>query len=112
MTLSLQLRRSPSQRQMGNCPSLIWAGRCEGSESLPALQDASDSEDDDSDNDQALADAMGGVHMHGSHRDPEVSMRSLESVGFAPKDEEVHMQAAWSNDAARANSFAVSSAAG
>ena len=80
-------------------------------DSLPALQDASDSEGDDSDNDQALADAMGGVHMHGSHRDPDLSLRSLESAGFAPKDEEVHMQAARNNDAARAKAFATLSQA-
>ena len=56
---------------------------------------------------QALHEAMAGLHMHGS---PARSLSSSEGGRFAPKDLEVHIQAARANDAARAKAFATLSA--
>lgn len=57
--------------------------------------------------------AMGGLRMHGSGlRAHDLSFaRSSDSDRPSPKDEEVHMQAARANDAARAKAFATLSAA-
>ena len=75
---------------------------------MPGLAEASDSEDEGSGDE--VVEAMGGLRMHGpSLRD--MSFRSTDSDRPSPKDEEVHMQAARANDAARAKAFAVLSGA-
>ena len=75
---------------------------------MPGLAEARDSEDEGSGDE--VVEAMGGLRMHGpSFRD--MSFRSTDSDRPSPKDEEVHMQAARANDAARAKAFAVLSGA-
>ena len=78
------------------------------SDAMPGLADASDSEEEGSGDE--VMEAFGGLRMHGpSSRD--MSFRSSDSDRPSPMDEEVHMQAARANDAARAKAFAVLSSA-
>ena len=77
-------------------------------DAIPGLVDASDSEEKGSGDE--VMEALGGLRMHGpTSRD--LSFRSSDSDRPSPKDEEVHMQAARANDAARAKAFAVLSSA-
>ena len=72
-------------------------------ESKAAEERDADSENE-ADGGEALREAMAGIHMHGSATR---SGGGGEISRFHPKDLEVHIQAARTNDAARAKAFAI-----